>query len=85
MSDSLPTTANVHLVTAHEGRVLVMMVPPPILSVQQAIELAAWLVAMADCADAQGAGLLFGRASDEPAAVSVEDRFRAALAAVRNT
>jgi hypothetical protein len=53
-----------------------MMAPPRgHLSVQQALELAAWLVAMADCAVTD----------DRAAAGSVEDRFRAALAAVRNT
>jgi hypothetical protein len=43
---------NKHLVTAHQGKVLVGLPPRAPMTSDEAIELAAWLVAMAGIVDA---------------------------------
>ena len=78
---SLVMPANMHLVTAHQGRVYVGS-PPRWLSSREAIELAAWLVCMADvnasCASP---------ASDDERAISSDalGEFTKALREARNS
>jgi hypothetical protein len=66
-----PDTTNRHLVTEHQGKVVMQFVPRALTAVQ-AVELAAWLVAMAECAEL------------DPK-FDAEAYFGVALAAIRNT
>jgi len=69
-------TTNRHLVTAYNGRIHIQLVPRD-LSPVQAVELAAWLVAMADCAQLVDAG--------PEQDFDADAHFAEALAAIRNT
>lgn len=77
-------TTNRHLVTVHNGRIHIQLVPRD-LAPAQAVELAAWLVAMADCArlDVPDDFAETGHAPD--ADFNADVHFVEALAAIRNT